>query len=84
MLEECLVRVMNRIIVKTMFILIIRLYLYYLPENMIVPQSWFFLILEAAYSLAARAVACSFAREERSIIPLMVMTPCGPGILSLR
>ena len=36
MLEEYLIRVMNRIIVKTMFILIMRLYLYFLPENMIV------------------------------------------------
>ena len=43
-----------------------------------------FLILEAAYSLAARAVACSSAREERSMIPLTVMTPRGPGILSVR
>ena len=43
-----------------------------------------FLILEAAYSPAARAVACSSAREERSVIPLIVMTPCGPGILSVR
>ena len=34
MLEECLVR-MNGIIVETMFILIMRLDLYYLPENMI-------------------------------------------------
>ena len=36
MLEEYLIGVMNRIIVKTMFILIIRLYLHFLPENMIV------------------------------------------------
>ena len=36
MLEECLVRVTNRIIVKTMFILVMRLDLYYLPENMII------------------------------------------------
>ena len=43
-----------------------------------------FLILEAAYSPAARAVACSSARVERSVIPLMVMTPRGPGILSIR
>ena len=43
-----------------------------------------FLIFEAAYSLAARVVACSSAREERSVIPLTVMTPCGPGILSVR
>ena len=43
-----------------------------------------FLILEAAYSPAARAVACSSAREERSVIPLTVMTPRGPGILSVR
>ena len=34
-----------------------------------------FLILEAAYSSAARAIACSFAREERSMFPLTVMTP---------
>ena len=43
-----------------------------------------FLILEVAYSPAARAVACSSARVERSVIPLMVMTPRGPGILSIR
>ena len=46
-------------------------------------QSWF-LILEVAYSPTARALACSSAREERSVIPLMVMTPRGPGILSVR
>ena len=34
--EESLIRVMIQIIVKTMFILIIRLDLYYLPENMII------------------------------------------------
>ena len=43
-----------------------------------------FLILEAAYSPATRAVACSSAREERCVIPQMVMTPRGPGILSVR
>ena len=43
-----------------------------------------FLILEAAYSPAARAVAYSSVREKRSVIPLMVMTPRGPGILSVR
>ena len=34
--EESPIRVMIQIIVKTMFILIIRLDLYYLPENMII------------------------------------------------
>ena len=42
------------------------------------------LLFLAAYSPAARAVACSSTREERSVIPLMVMTPWGPGILSVR
>ena len=46
-------------------------------------QSRFF-ILEAAYGTAARAVACSSAHEECSEIPLTVMTPRGPGILSVR
>ena len=41
-------------------------------------------LLEAAYSPAARAVAGSSAREERSVIPLVVMTPRGSGILSVR
>ena len=41
-------------------------------------------LLEAAYSPAARAVAGSSAREERSVILLMVMTPHGPGIFSVR
>ena len=41
------------------------------------------LILEAAYSPAARAVACSSACEERSVFLLTVMTPRGPGILSV-
>ena len=36
MLEECLVRMMNKIIVKTMFILVMGLDLYYLPKNMII------------------------------------------------
>ena len=34
--EESPIRVMIQIIVETMFILIIRLDLYYLPENMII------------------------------------------------
>src|SRR3954468_8333377 len=33
---------------------------------------------------AARAAVCSFVRRERSVFPLTVMTPRGPGILSLR
>ena len=43
-----------------------------------------FLILGAAYSSATRAVACFSAREESSVIPLTVMMPRGPGILSVR
>ena len=33
---------------------------------------------------AARAAVCSSVRRERSVFPLIVMTPRGPGILSLR
>ena len=33
---------------------------------------------------AARAAVCSSVRRERSVFPLTVMTPRGPGILSLR
>ena len=43
-----------------------------------------FLKLDAAYSPATRVVACSSAREEHSVIPLMVVTPRGLGILSVR
>ena len=42
-----------------------------------------FLILEAAYSPAARAVACSSVREEHYVIPLTVMTPRGSGMLNV-
>src|SRR3954470_24440599 len=33
---------------------------------------------------AARAAVCSSVRMERSLFPLTVITPRGPGILSLR
>ena len=56
MLEECLVRVMNRIIVKTMFILVIRLYLYFLPESIIVSPMRPFLIYIYIYVIRQLAV----------------------------
>ena len=55
-----------------------------LTVSVVLTTSHVFLILEAAYSPAARAVACFSVREERSVIPLTVMTPRGPGILSVR
>ena len=55
-----------------------------LTVSMVLATSHVFFILEAAYSPAARAVASFSAREERSVIPLTVMMPRGPGILSVR
>ena len=55
-----------------------------LTVSVVLMTSHVFLVLEAAYSPAARAVVCSSAREERSVIPLTVMTPRGLGILSVR
>ena len=55
-----------------------------LTVSVVLTASHAFLMLEATYSPAAKAVACSSAREERSIIPLTVMTPRVLGILSVR
>ena len=55
-----------------------------LTVSVVLTGSHAFLMLEATYSPAARAIACSYAREERSVIPLTVMMPRGPGILSVR
>ena len=42
------------------------------------------LVGEAAQCSAARPATYSSARKERSVFPLTVMTPRGPGILGLR
>ena len=42
------------------------------------------LIGEGALCPAARVATYSSARKEHSVFPLIVMTPHGPGILSLR
>ena len=44
----------------------------------------FILVGGAAQCSAARAATYSSARKERSVFPLTVITPRGPGILSLR
>ena len=43
-----------------------------------------FLVGEAILFAAVKAAASSSARNKRSVFPLTVMMPCGPGILSLR
>ena len=52
MLEEYFVRVISRIVVKTMFILIMRLYLYFLPESIIVSPARPFLCICVIRKLA--------------------------------
>ena len=42
------------------------------------------LLEKAACTSTAKAAVCSSVWRERSIFPLTVMTPHGPGILSLR
>ena len=44
----------------------------------------FFLVDEVVYFAAVKAAASSSARKKRSVFPLTVMMPRGPGILSLR
>ena len=55
-----------------------------LTVSVVLTTSHVFFMLEAAYSPAARAVACSAVREELFVIPLTVITPRGPDILSVR